>query len=180
MTSTRVRIATISATAALALALGACSSTSGSSDGSSTESASASATAESSAASGEFKTTNLKATDVKVENIGKNMTVTFPVPSEASELSTEDITVGKGKDVTATDDVTVNYYLASALTGQKMEASFDTQPFSSNLQGLIPAWQQGIPGMKAGGERILVVPEALAYPGEGTLVFVVQLISIDS
>ncbi|NQU36843.1 MAG: FKBP-type peptidyl-prolyl cis-trans isomerase, partial [Actinobacteria bacterium] len=92
----------------------------------------------------------------------------------------QDIIVGKGKAVTATDAVTVNYYLASALTGEKMESSFDTQPFSSNLGGLIPGWQQGIPGMTAGGQRILVVPEALAYPGEGTLVFVVQLISIDS
>jgi len=180
MTSTRVRIATISATAALALALGACSSTSGTSNGSSTESASATATAEQSAPTGELKTTDLKATDVTVDNVGKDMTVTFPIPSAASALSKEDIKAGSGKGAAASADVTVNYYLASALTGEKMESSFDTQPFSSNLDSLIPAWKEGIPGMKAGGERILVAPEALAYPGRGTLVFVVQLISIDS
>lgn len=184
MTSTRVRIATISATAALALTLGACSSTSGTSNGSSTESASASAaasaTADPSAPAGELKTTDLKATDVTVKNVGKDMTVTFPFPSQASTLSKEDIKVGKGKEVTATNDVTVNYYLASALTGEKKEASFDTQPFSASLANLIPGWQEGIPGMKAGGERILVLPEALAYPGGGSLVFVVQLVSIDS
>jgi len=180
MTSTRVRIATISATAALALALGACSSTSGTSNGSSTEPASASASTEQLAPTGDLKTTDLKATDVTVKNVGKDMTVTFPFPSQASTLSKEDITTGKGKSVTATDDATVNYYLASALTGEKTESSFDTEPFSTNLRQLIPGWQEGIPGMKAGGERILVIPEALAYPGRGTLVFVVQLVSIDS
>jgi peptidylprolyl isomerase len=182
MTSTRVRIATMSATAALALALGACSSTSGTSNGTSTEpaSASASASTEQSAPTGELKTTDLKATDVTVKNVGKDMTVTFPFPSQASTLSKEDITAGKGKSVAATDDVTVNYYLASALTGEKMESSFDSEPFSTNLRQLIPGWQEGIPGMKAGGERILVIPEALAYPDGGTLVFVVQLVSIES
>jgi peptidylprolyl isomerase len=182
MTSTRVRIATISATAALALTLGACSSTSGTSNGSSTESApaSASASAEPSAPTGELKTTDLKAIDVTVKNVGKDMTVTFPFPAQASKLSKEDTKTGNGKAVVGTDSVTVNYYLASALTGEKKQSSFDTKPFTSSLSQLIPAWQEGIPGMKAGGERILVVPEALGYPGDGTLVFVVQLISIDS
>ncbi len=189
MTSNRVRVAAISATAALALALGACSSTSGSSNGTSpSQEASASATQ---ASPVEFVTTNLTAKDVKVNGLGPDMTVTFPFPSQASALSSEDIKVGKGKEATATSDVTVNYYLASALTGEKKESSFDSdQAAPLNLTQVIQGWAEGVPGMKAGGERILVVPGDLAYgpdaiPQRGieaneTLVFVVQMVSVDS
>jgi peptidylprolyl isomerase len=58
-------------------------------------------------------------------------------------------------------------------------------PAEFELAKLIPGWQKGIPGMKPGGIRKLVVPPALGYgdlgsppniPGNSTLVFEVEFI----
>jgi FKBP-type peptidyl-prolyl cis-trans isomerase len=52
---------------------------------------------------------------------------------------------------------------------------------------VIPGWVQGIPGMKVGGRRELIIPASLAYgkagspptiPPNSPLVFVVDLLSI--
>ncbi len=53
--------------------------------------------------------------------------------------------------------------------------------------GVIAGWQQGIPGMKEGGRRLLVIPPDLGYGAQGsaggiapneTLIFVVDLVSV--
>ena len=53
------------------------------------------------------------------------------------------------------------------------------------LRGLIQGWQDGIPGMKVGGRRELVIPPHLAYGPAGghflggkTLVFIIDLIAV--
>jgi peptidylprolyl isomerase len=52
---------------------------------------------------------------------------------------------------------------------------------------VIAGWQQGIPGMKEGGRRLLVIPSDLGYGATGaggaigpneTLIFVVDLIKV--
>ncbi len=183
MTSKLARLAAITTVPVFVLAVAACSSTSGTSNGSSS-SASAS-----SSASPSLKTTNLTANDVTVTGAGANMAVEFPFPSSASALSQKDVKVGTGASAKLGSVITVNYYLAGALTGQKIESSFGAQPAQFPLEegGLIQGWIQGIPGMKVGGERVLVIPGNLAYGPQGkapqigpdeTLVFVVQLVKI--
>ncbi|MBP7972055.1 MAG: FKBP-type peptidyl-prolyl cis-trans isomerase [Candidatus Nanopelagicales bacterium] len=182
MTSPLRRTASLAIVPALVFALGACSSSTDSNGG-------ASATA-SASASASFVTTDLKATDVKVSGAAASLTAEFPHPAQAQTLSTTDLKVGKAAKAKTGDTLTVNYYLASGLTGQKIEASFGSAPQTFKLEagGLIPGWVKGVPGMQVGGRRVLVVPGADAYaenppPGSGiqpneTLVFVVDLVGI--
>ena len=105
----------------------------------------------------------------------------------ATELGIADITVGDGAEVQPGDTVTVQYCGA----GYGGQAVFDSswsrgEPATFPLTNLIPGWQEGIPGMKVGGQRLLVIPGELGYGETGTqgiapnetLVFVIQLDAI--
>jgi peptidylprolyl isomerase len=72
-------------------------------------------------------------------------------------------------------------------TGKIVESSWTSgQPATFPLAQVIPGWQQGMPGMKVGGRRLLVIPPALGYGAAGagpigpneTLIFVVDLVSV--
>jgi len=113
----------------------------------------------------------------------------FTPGTAVPELQKVDTKVGSGKEVKAGDTVTVNYTGAVASTGKIFQSSLDTgQPVSFPLNGVIAGWSQGIPGLKEGGTRRLLIPAALAYgpsppPGSGIpanadLVFDVTLIKI--
>lgn len=98
-----------------------------------------------------------------------------------------DTVEGTGDEVKTGDTITAHYTGALATTGVIFQSSLDSgQPFTSSLSGLIKGWQEGIPGMKVGGTRRLLIPAALAYgdqaqgsiPANSDLVFDIQLISI--
>ena len=102
-------------------------------------------------------------------------------------LVTNDIIVGTGKEAVASSSLTVHYTLMAWSTGQVVESSWDGgSPATFPLSGVIAGWQQGIPGMKAGGRRLLVIPAELGYGAAGggpigpneTLIFVVDVISV--
>ena len=102
-------------------------------------------------------------------------------------LVTNDIIVGTGKEVVASSTLTVHYTLMAWSTGQVVESSWDGgSPAEFPLSGVIAGWQQGMPGMKEGGRRLLVIPAELGYGAAGggpigpneTLIFVVDVISV--
>ena len=74
--------------------------------------------------------------------------------------------------------------------GRKFDSSHDRgEPieFTIGAGEMIPGWDQGVPGMKVGGKRTLVVPPSLAYgrrgrpptiPANATLVFDVELTAV--
>ncbi len=104
-------------------------------------------------------------------------------------LTTHDIKVGTGATVAKDAKVTVNYIGVSCSTGEIFDSSWSrNQPFQADLSGgVIEGWQQGIPGMKVGGERELIIPPSLGYGAEGspptiapneTLIFVVDVVSV--
>lgn len=112
-----------------------------------------------------------------------NFTPIASVPT----LQTIDTTPGTGAEVKSGDTVTVHYTGALAKDGTIFQSSLDTgQPISFSLSGVIQGWQQGIPGMKEGGTRRLIIPASLAYgsqangtiPANSDLVFDVQLVKI--
>ena len=105
----------------------------------------------------------------------------------ATELGIADIREGEGAEVVAGDTVTVQY----CGVGYGGQVVFDSswargEPATFPLDNLIPGWQEGIPGMKVGGQRLLEIPGELAYGESGTqgiapnetLAFVIQLDAI--
>ena len=120
---------------------------------------------------------------------GKPLTGFTPV-AKIDQLQAIDTQAGTGKEVKASDTVTVDYTGAVASTGTVFQSSKDTgQPVSFPLNGVIAGWAQGIPGMKEGGTRRLLIPAALAYgpnppqgsgiPANADLVFDVTLHKIE-
>jgi len=98
--------------------------------------------------------------------------------------------MGTGAEAKDGDTVTVNYVGMLYNGGKEFNASWETkEPFSFPLgKGqVIPGWDQGVPGMKVGGRRELIIPAALAYGAKGSppripanapLVFVVDLLGV--
>lgn len=87
-----------------------------------------------------------------------------PLTQPLTQLQSTDTTPGTGAEVKPGDTVTVDYTGAVADTGKIFQSSKDTgQPVSFSLSQVIAGWSQGIPGMKVGGTRRLLIPAALAY-----------------
>ncbi|MBA2279300.1 FKBP-type peptidyl-prolyl cis-trans isomerase [Candidatus Saccharibacteria bacterium] len=115
-----------------------------------------------------------------------------PITEPVTELQVTDLTLGTSDEVAAGATITAHYTGAYAINGEIFESSKDSpQPATFPLGNVIQGWQQGVPGMKVGGTRRLVIPGVQAYgeapegytPGStdrpmGTLVFDIELISI--
>ena len=105
-----------------------------------------------------------------------------PKGTAPAKLIIKDIIKGKGKVALLSSTVTAQYVLMDWKTGKVLQSSWSSGPFTAPLSGVIVGWQKGIPGMKVGGRRLLVIPPALAYPNgggpAGTLVFVVDLLGV--
>ena len=114
--------------------------------------------------------------------------VTPPAGPAPTKLEKKDLIVGTGKEAKAGDTVSVNYVGVLYKNGKVFDASWKRkEPFQFKLgQGqVIPGWDQGVPGMKVGGRRELVIPAELAYgktgspptiPANAPLVFVIDLL----
>jgi peptidylprolyl isomerase len=114
--------------------------------------------------------------------------VEVPSGPPPKKLEIKDLEEGSGPAAKPGDEVTVQYVGVNYKTGKQFDASWDRgEPFTFNLGGgeVIPGWEEGIPGMKPGGRRELIIPPELGYgyqrsgsiPPGSTLIFVVDLIS---
>jgi len=117
--------------------------------------------------------------------------VVVPKGPPPTHLVVKDIIKGTGPVATSTSTVTVQYVGVLYSNGKQFDASWDDdsgQPTSFSLSGgVIQGWTQGIPGMRVGGRRELIIPPSLGYgktgslpkiPPNATLVFVVDLHSV--
>ena len=106
-----------------------------------------------------------------------------------NQLVIDDVSVGTGAEVISGDTVTVNY-IGTLQNGQQFDNSYTKgTPFTFKVGDgkVIKGWDQGLVGMKVGGQRILVVPADLAYGAQGagpissnaTLVFAIELVKIN-
>jgi FKBP-type peptidyl-prolyl cis-trans isomerase len=108
-------------------------------------------------------------------------------------LKYTDIKIGDGAAATAGKKVSVHYtgWLSNnGAKGAKFDSSLDRgQPFQFTLGAhqVIAGWDEGVAGMKVGGERTLIIPPELGYgargaggviPPNATLIFDVQLLGV--
>jgi FKBP-type peptidyl-prolyl cis-trans isomerase FkpA len=122
-----------------------------------------------------------------------------PAPATESTLLVTDVVKGVGDEALPGMVVIVHYtgWLYDPAAKDNHGRQFDSsrergQPFSFPLGAgrVIRGWEQGIPGMKVGGTRRLVIPPELAYgargagngviPPHSTLVFDVELLAVET
>lgn len=109
---------------------------------------------------------------------------------DVTELKVEDIKLGTGPEAASGSSVTVNYI--GRLTDGKI---FDTslqqgrKPFEFTVGGgqVIKGWDEGLLGMKVGGQRRLIIPPDKGYgvqgaagviPPNATLIFEIELLGV--
>ncbi|PTN12819.1 FKBP-type peptidyl-prolyl cis-trans isomerase [Nitrosomonas aestuarii] len=125
---------------------------------------------------------------------------TFAYQEQAAESEPQfekiDRKVGEGEEAGIGKTVNVHYtgwlYDESAPDnkGRKFDSSHDRKAHFSFMLGagkVIKGWDQGVRGMKVGGERTLIIPSSMAYgsrgagrviPPNATLIFDVELLGL--
>lgn len=120
----------------------------------------------------------------------------LPAASAVKELKIIDLQVGKGPEAKTTGPVWVQYTgwlydpAAPEHKGKKFDSS-EGRPtpfgFFLGVGRVIKGWDQGVPGMKVGGKRRLIIPAELAYgekgaggviPPQAALVFDIELVEV--
>lgn len=107
-----------------------------------------------------------------------------PYFAPEGDLIIEDVEVGTGEVVDELTDVILIAYTGTLLD----ETVFDSSDsLSRPLGSLIPGFQEGMMGMREGGNRKLTIPSRLAYgsvgtagvPGNATLFFDITLKAVN-
>jgi FKBP-type peptidyl-prolyl cis-trans isomerase FkpA len=107
---------------------------------------------------------------------------------QPSGLYTQDVQPGSGEAAQSGDLVSV-HYTGWLPDGTEFDSSRGGTPFQFALgQGMvISGWDEGVAGMREGGQRRLVIPSEMAYgergaggviPANATLVFDVELLEV--
>ena len=120
-------------------------------------------------------------------NQGEAPTIGAPSGPAPAELVKKDILAGSGTEAQSTSTITFHYTLMTWSNGALIESSWNGgAPVTLPMSNLIVGWQQGIPGMKVGGRRLLVIPPEIGYGAQGsgpigpneTLLFVIDLLGV--
>lgn len=105
------------------------------------------------------------------------------------QVKIEDTVVGTGQEVKPGDTVII-HYRGMLEDGTQFDSSYDRgAPLTIQIGtgAVIEGWDQGVPGMKVGGQRKLTIPPSLGYgeagspptiPPNSTLLFDVELVGI--
>lgn len=115
-------------------------------------------------------------------------------PSGATAFVQTDLTIGSGAAAVAGNALTVNYtgWLYDDAKTDKKGLQFDTSagrgPFTFTLGAgqVIAGWDRGLPSLRVGGTRRLIIPPSLGYgavrngpiPPNATLVFDIELTEV--
>ena len=112
----------------------------------------------------------------------------FDPRESVAALEVIDIEVGSGEEVKPGATITAHYTGALVKNGIIFQSSHDFgKAITFGLDQVIAGWTHGVPGMKAGGTRRLIIPAAQAYgerspsgniPANSDLVFDIELVAI--
>jgi hypothetical protein len=103
-----------------------------------------------------------------------------------SGLIIEDLRLGTGEAVRVTDTIIVHYH-GTLASGQVFDSTYERgEPTQLNVFQTIQGWQEGIPGMRVGGQRRLIVPPELGYgararpniPANSLLIFEIEVVEV--
>lgn len=122
-------------------------------------------------------------------DLGQKPAITLPDGPPPEDLQVVDLVEGDGDEAPRGATVTCHYVGVSwANGGRQFDASWDRgQPLSFGLHQVIAGWTEGIPGMKVGGRRMLVIPPHMGYGAQSptpaiakndTLIFVIDLVGV--
>lgn len=108
--------------------------------------------------------------------------------NKVETLEIIDLIDGDGAVVPEDATITAHYTGALCADGTIFESSLDSgNPATFGLWQVIEGWTKGVPGMKVGGTRRLIIPAAMAYGQRrasaqigpnSDLVFDIELISV--
>jgi peptidylprolyl isomerase len=126
----------------------------------------------------------------KAGSLGKKPKVKVPEGAPPTALTMTDLIKGTGAEAVPGKKLSMQYVGVSYSDKKQFDASWDRgDPFTFTLGAgeVIKGWDQGVPGMKVGGRRMLIIPPDLGYGARGappdikpneTLVFVIDLVSV--
>jgi len=108
--------------------------------------------------------------------------------NKVTELEIIDTVIGDGAEVPVGATITAHYTGALCADGTIFQSSHDFgDAITFGLSQVIEGWTKGVPGMKIGGTRRLVIPAAMAYgsarasasiPPNSDLVFDIELVAV--
>jgi len=109
----------------------------------------------------------------------------FEPIDKVDELKIIDVIEGDGEEVKPGATVTAHYTGALCKDGTIFQSSKDFgEPIEFGLDQVVKGWTDGVPGMKVGGTRRLIIPATQAYgemspspniPANSDLVFDIEL-----
>jgi peptidylprolyl isomerase len=112
----------------------------------------------------------------------------FQPVENVKELEIIDVKVGDSEEVKAGATITAHYTGALCANGTIFQSSHDFgRSITFGLNQVIKGWTHGVPGMKVGGMRRLIIPAEMAYgaaspspniPANSDLVFDIELVDI--
>ena len=124
------------------------------------------------------------------------LTLTNYANADSEALTKIDVRIGKGEDAVAGKTVNVHYTgwlfdkTAPNNKGEKFDSSRDRPghfTFPLGAGRVIKGWDEGVQGMKVGGQRTLIIPSSMGYgsrgaggviPPNATLIFDVELMGV--
>ncbi|HMQ96230.1 MAG TPA: FKBP-type peptidyl-prolyl cis-trans isomerase [Candidatus Saccharibacteria bacterium] len=119
---------------------------------------------------------------------GTKLTNFTPPTEPVKELEIIDVEIGTGEEVQPGATITAHYTGALVKNGIIFQSSHDFgEAISFSLNQVIQGWTVGVPGMKVGGTRRLIIPAEMAYgssspakniPANSDLVFDIDLVAI--